>query len=108
LIAGVTSKCKINENEAGRLTGGAKQFFGNPSDLYHPGIGRMFPEKMVKICSVVVKLLLLICLRTKSSPQQLKKSLFPTYPIIFCEKLLTTEHFLSPEATNILKIELGV
>ena len=30
------------------------------ANLYHPGIERMFPEKIVKVCSVVAKLLLLI------------------------------------------------
>ena len=59
----------------GGAHGGAKYFLEIQANLYHPGIGRMFPEKMVKVCSVVTKLLLLICLKTNSSPQQLKKSL---------------------------------
>ena len=71
-MAGVTDKCKISGNGAGGLTGGSSIFLEIQANLYHPGIGRMFPEKMVKICSVVAKLLLLICLRTNSSPQQLK------------------------------------
>ena len=55
------------------------------ANLYHPGIGRMFPEKMVKICSVVTKLLLLVCLRTTSSPPTIEKIGRPAYPITFCE-----------------------
>ena len=75
-MAGVTSKCKISGNGAGeRLTGGPSIVLEIQANLYHPGIGRMVPEKMVKICSMVTKLLLLICLKTKSSPQQQKNSL---------------------------------
>ena len=67
-MAGVTAKCKISGNGARGLTG-AKYLLEIQANLYHPGIGRMFPEKMIKICSVAAKLLLLICLRTNSSPQ---------------------------------------
>ena len=68
-MAGVTAKCKKSENGAGGLTGGPSIFLEIQANLYHLGIGRMFPEKIVKIYSVVAKLLLLICLRTNSSPQ---------------------------------------
>ena len=84
-MAGVTAKCKISGNGAGGLTGGPSIFLEIQANLYHPGIGRMFPEKMVKICSVVAKLLLLICLRTNSSPPTIEKIALPAYPIIFCE-----------------------
>ena len=63
-MAGVTAKCKISENGAGGLTREPSIFLQIQANLYHPDIGRMFPEKMVKICSAVVKVLLLICLRT--------------------------------------------
>ena len=78
----------------GGLTGGPSNFLDIQANLYHPGIGRMFPEKIVKICSVVAKLLLLICLKTKSPPQQLKKSLSRLTRSYFVK--ITTDHFLSP------------
>ena len=62
-MAGVTAKCKISGNGAGGLTEGPSIFLQIQANLYHPDIGRMFPEKNLKICSAVVKLLLLICLR---------------------------------------------
>jgi hypothetical protein len=57
---------------------GEKKYIGH-------GIGRMFSEKVVKICSAVAKLLLLVCLRTNLSPQTNKKIALPTYRIIFCK-----------------------
>jgi len=45
----------------GGAPGGAIHFFQNHSLLFNHGIERISPEKMVKIRSVVLKLLLLIC-----------------------------------------------
>ena len=86
-MAGVTAKYEISGNGAGGLTGGSSNFLEIQATLYHAGIGRMFPEKIVKICSVVAKLLLLICLRAKSSPPTIEKIALPAYPIILCENM---------------------
>ena len=48
-MAGVTDKCKIVEMGRGGAHGGAKYFLKIQANLSYPGIGRMFPEKIVKI-----------------------------------------------------------
>ena len=94
-MARVTSKCKKSKYGARGLTGGPSNFLEIQANLYHPGIGRMFPEKILKICSVVTKLLLLICLKTNLSPPTIEKIALPTYPIIFCEN--NQRLFFEPE-----------
>ncbi len=45
----------------GGSRGGLSIFLEIQEQVFNRGIGRMFPEKMVKIRSVVPELLLLIC-----------------------------------------------